>query len=107
MSIAAGLPPPPFPGRAAHHGTPCDDGRSCGEAVTTFSIPIVAAAPAPNLKKSRRPIMDSRIGNSESFMVILLKNWAAYERLLSLTAAAVKRWKGGNATASDSRLVSH
>src|SRR5580700_1226594 len=95
MSIAAGLPTPPFPGRAAHHGTPCDDGRSCADIVTTSSMPIVAAAPAPTLKKSRRPIMDPRIGNSESFMVILLKSWAAYERLLSLTAASVKRWKGG------------
>src|SRR5579859_5263753 len=71
MSIDAGLPTPFFPGRAAHQGTPCDEG-ACADAVTTFSRPMVAAAPAPTLMKSRRPI-DSRTGSFESFMVILLK----------------------------------
>src|SRR6266852_9734542 len=71
MSIASGLPTPPFPGRAAHHGTPCDDGV-CADAVTTFGMPIAAAAPAPTLMKSRRPIIDPAPAILESFMVILL-----------------------------------
>src|SRR5713101_8108858 len=66
MSIASGLPTPPFPGRAAHHGTPCAD------AVTAFSVLIAAAAPAPTLMKSRRPIVDPEPTILESFMVILL-----------------------------------
>src|SRR2546427_514517 len=71
MSIASGLPTPPFPGRAPHHGSPCDDG-ACADAVTAFSVLIAAAAPAPTLMKSRRPIVDPEPTILESFMVILL-----------------------------------
>jgi hypothetical protein len=71
----AGLPTPFFPGRAAHQGTPCDEG-ACADAVTTFSMPIVAAAPAPTPMKSRRRI-DSRTGSFESFMVNLLNGQAS------------------------------
>jgi hypothetical protein len=39
-------------------------------------MPIVAAAPAPTLMKSRRPI-DSRTGSFESFMVNLLRGQAS------------------------------
>src|SRR5437763_784268 len=70
MSIAAGLPTPPLPGRAAHQGTPCDAG-ACA-ALTIPSMPSAAAAPAPTPMKSRRPIVDLGTGRFESFMVILL-----------------------------------
>jgi hypothetical protein len=43
----------------------------------TFSMLIVAAAPAPTLMKSRRLIMDPAPTILKSFMVILLKGKAS------------------------------
>ncbi len=81
--MASGLPTAPF-GRAAHHGTPCDDeaceGGACADAVTSFNMPIAAAAPAAPaaapvaiLMKSRRLITDSAPAFLEFFMVYLPK----------------------------------
>src|SRR5947209_16643803 len=80
MSMASGLPTAPF-GRAAHHGTPCDDeaceGGACAHAGTPSSMPIAAAAPAAPvapaaaLMKSRRLITDSAPAFLEFFMVYL------------------------------------
>src|SRR6516164_7079981 len=98
MSIAAGLPTPSLPGRAAHQGTPSDAG-ACADALTPFSMLITAAAPAPTLMKSRRSILVSPTGSFKPFTLHLLEGQHPYsdfcaERALILPHCPDHRIRG-------------